>query len=651
MMNDLKNTTEINKKELVIFGFILFFNDLVFSALAGFLAYFIRFYTKIFNVIQFSYTINYTYIYFSLIFIVLTIVIFACFKLYIFKNIYSKPTHFLRLILSILIVVTVFTVLWLIINNFLFSRIWLLLFFVFDIFFLILSRSLISIFIRHRLKNRGFLTYLYFFGFGENLKIFKNLSRFKKKIIFGFFLIINDILFFGFSFYYSYYLRFFTKIFRENEISFTLNDNYVLFSFIFISIAILIFFISKLYNWDNIYRGSGYSYRIIRSIIINIVLIILIGSLFNRFTFSRIWLLLLTIFSLITVTVSRLLIEFIIQIIIKKLNISSKTVILGIGENGKRIEDTFNRRSFWGYNVVGYIDKNSRIENNEEYASEFNILGSTENIKKVILDNNIQRVIISGLEYKYSEILEIIEKLKGMDVSIMLFPGFFEFSIKRMAVREISGIPLMQVANIGFFGINLFLKNIVDYLLGAIIYIFFIPIYLIVALMIKIDSPGPIFYKQKRYTKKCREFYIYKFRTMFMDADKRLDELKHLNEADGPLFKIKNDPRITNVGKFLRKFSIDELPQIINVLRGELSLVGPRPPIPEEVEQYNEWEMKRLDVKQGITGLWQISGRSELNFEEMTRLDLYYIQNWSIFMDIMIILKTLPAVIFSKGAY
>ncbi|MHB1347088.1 MAG: sugar transferase, partial [Candidatus Humimicrobiaceae bacterium] len=363
------------------------------------------------------------------------------------------------------------------------------------------------------------------------------------------------------------------------------------------------------------------------------------------------WLLLLTIFTLATVLVSRLIIEVMTQVILRKIGISSRTAIVGIGENGRRIEDTFNRRSFWGFNVVGYIDHEKRIEKDKKYSSTFNILGHTEDVKKVITENNIQRVIVSELEYKYFEILEIIEQLKGLDVSIMLFPGFFEFSIKRMAVREISGIPLMQVANIGFFGINLFLKNMVDYVFGIIIFILFIPIYLIVGLMIKIDSQGPVFYKQKRYTKKCKEFYIYKFRTMFLDADKRLEELKHLNEADGPLFKIKNDPRITNVGRFLRKFSIDELPQIINVLRGELSLVGPRPPIPEEVEQYNEWEMKRLVVKQGITGLWQISGRSELNFEEMTRLDLYYIQNWSIFMDIMIILKTLPAVIFSKGAY
>ena len=144
---------------------------------------------------------------------------------------------------------------------------------------------------------------------------------------------------------------------------------------------------------------------------------------------------------------------------------------------------------------------------------------------------------------------------------------------------------------------------------------------------------------------------MYKFRTMYVDAEERLKDLMKYNEADGPLFKMKNDPRITRVGRFLRKFSIDELPQIINVLKGELSLVGPRPPIPGEVEKYDEWEMKRLNVKQGITGLWQISGRSELSFEEMARLDLYYIQNWSIEMDIKIILKTIPAVLFGKGAY
>jgi len=138
---------------------------------------------------------------------------------------------------------------------------------------------------------------------------------------------------------------------------------------------------------------------------------------------------------------------------------------------------------------------------------------------------------------------------------------------------------------------------------------------------------------------------------MYLDAEDRLKDLKKYSEADGPLFKMKNDPRITRVGKFLRRLSIDELPQIINVLKGELSLVGPRPPIPEEVKKYKEWQKKRLNIKQGITGLWQVSGRSDLNFEEMVRLDLYYIQNWSIGMDIKILLKTITVVLLGKGAY
>jgi lipopolysaccharide/colanic/teichoic acid biosynthesis glycosyltransferase len=180
---------------------------------------------------------------------------------------------------------------------------------------------------------------------------------------------------------------------------------------------------------------------------------------------------------------------------------------------------------------------------------------------------------------------------------------------------------------------------------------FFIPIYLIAAILIKLDSRGPVFFKQKRLTKDCKEFYMYKFRTMYIDAEEKLKDLMKYNEADGPMFKIKNDPRITKVGRFLRKFSIDETPQIINVLRGELSLVGPRPLPTYQIDKSNEWEMKRLNVKQGVTGLWQISGRSDLSFEEMARLDLYYIQNWSIEMDIKIIIKTIPTVLFGKGAY
>ena len=381
-----------------VYGFVLLINDLIFLSLAAFLAYYIRFYTKIFTVIEFYHVVNRTYLIFTLIFIGITVIISLIFMLYSWRSIYSNPNYYLRIIITVIISTVILIILWLIFNHFLFSRIWLALFFIFSLFLLVFSRAFIAIFTRKSLQKTGIQTKEFFFGLGENLKLFRSFSRLKKKLTFGFLLVLNDVIFLGFSFYYAYYLRFYTLLFRENELSFTINDSYVFYSIIFISTAVFIFFINKLYNWDNIYRGSGYSARIIRSIIINIVLIILIGSLFRKFTFSRIWLLLLTIFSLATVLISRLIIEVVTQVILRKIKISSRTAIIGIGENGRRIEDTFNRRSFWGFTVVGYIDHKKRIEKDKKYSSSFNILGYTENIKKVITENNIQRVIVSGLE-------------------------------------------------------------------------------------------------------------------------------------------------------------------------------------------------------------------------------------------------------------
>jgi lipopolysaccharide/colanic/teichoic acid biosynthesis glycosyltransferase len=172
-----------------------------------------------------------------------------------------------------------------------------------------------------------------------------------------------------------------------------------------------------------------------------------------------------------------------------------------------------------------------------------------------------------------------------------------------------------------------------------------------VALAIKLDSPGPIFYRQQRVGKHGRRFWMLKFRSMRQDADRLLDTLRAHNEASGPLFKMRRDPRITRVGRLLRRWSLDELPQLFNVLRGDMSLVGPRPPIPAEVEEYEDWQHGRLRAVPGITGLWQVSGRSEVPFHDMVRLDLHYIRNWSLGLDLVILLRTIPAVLTSRGAY
>lgn len=643
---------EMSSRAKIFYGFLLVVNDFIFLSLSCFLAYYLRFYTKIFGSQRPpTYTVDNKYVIYSLIFIGIVIAISFLIRLYSFNLIYRDPVYYLKIlsppILSIISVIIISQVY----ESFIFSKIWIATLIVLSLLLMFLSRYIIGIitkkvFIKSRNYDIEILA-----GFNENLKAIKDLSRFRKKIVYGILLLISDIIFLTLAFYISYYLRFHTGVLAEINKTYIIEKNYIFYSIIFILSAVFIFLLFSLYDRDKIYRGSGYYSKLLKAVSINIIVIILAGYVLNLFTFSRKWILLLYLFSFVLLYLSRFLIEAITQKIVKKLNIKSKTVIIGIGENAKRIEDSLRKYSLEGDIILGHLDKKQRILKNKEYFKDFTVIGYLEDLKDIINKNNIQRVIISSPEYKYYEILEILESLKGLDVTTLIFPGFFEFSLRRLSVREIGGVPLMQVSNIGFFGINLFLKNFIDYILGSILFLIFIPIYLIIGLMIKLNSRGPIFFRQKRLTKDCKIFYMYKFRTMYIDAEDRLKEVMKYNEADGPLFKIKNDPRITKVGRFLRRFSIDELPQIINVLKGELSLVGPRPPLESEVEKYDEWEMKRMNVKQGITGLWQISGRSDLSFEEMARLDLYYIQNWSIEMDIKIILKTIPAALFGKGAY
>jgi exopolysaccharide biosynthesis polyprenyl glycosylphosphotransferase len=197
----------------------------------------------------------------------------------------------------------------------------------------------------------------------------------------------------------------------------------------------------------------------------------------------------------------------------------------------------------------------------------------------------------------------------------------------------------------------LFFKRVVDVALATIVLVFAAPLMGLVALVIKLDSPGPTLFRQERVGKGGRPFTLYKFRSMGVGAEDQKELLRNLNEADGPLFKIKEDPRVTRLGRLLRRLSLDELPQFYNVLRGDMSLIGPRPPLPEEVVQYQPWHMRRLEIAPGITGLWQVSGRSELPFDEMALLDIYYIEQWTPALDVKILLRTIPTVLFGDGAY
>ena len=249
------------------------------------------------------------------------------------------------------------------------------------------------------------------------------------------------------------------------------------------------------------------------------------------------------------------------------------------------------------------------------------------------------------------KIVQIMQLAEEAGARVKIVPDLFQLSLSKIAVDAVGGIPLIGVKESSISGGAIAIKRAMDVMFTAALFLLFLIPMAIIALIIKITSPGPAIFEQERVGRGGKVFTAYKFRTMRLGADEEKETLLHLNEASGPIFKIRNDPRMTSIGKWLRRTSIDELPQLWNVMRGDMSLVGPRPPLPIEVAKYEEWHKRRLEVAPGVTGLWQVSGRSELSFDEMVMLDLYYIENWSPWLDMWILIKTIPALVTARGAY
>ncbi len=261
-------------------------------------------------------------------------------------------------------------------------------------------------------------------------------------------------------------------------------------------------------------------------------------------------------------------------------------------------------------------------------------------------------IVLSCPELEGPELRRLAWSVETLDVDLMVASALFDVANSRTTIRPADGLPMLHLDHPRFSGARRFVKDASDRILAAFALAMLAPLLLACALVIRFsrDDSGPALFRQVRVGQHRREFVIYKFRTMYTDAEARLADLKHLNEGDGVLFKMKNDPRVTPFGRWLRRYSIDELPQLINVLKGEMSLVGPRPPLDSEVEQYPADMHRRMVVKPGLTGLWQVSGRSDLSWEESMRLDLRYVENWSLTLDVVIMLRTCTAVLRSSGA-
>jgi len=324
-------------------------------------------------------------------------------------------------------------------------------------------------------------------------------------------------------------------------------------------------------------------------------------------------------------------------------------LIIGAGEVGRTVMRTVVANPEYGLQIIGFLDDHPA--KGETDIGRFRALGRIDNLADVLETVQIDDVIITLPWQYHRKIMQIMTLCERKNIRTRIVPDLFQMRISRMQVEELAGVPMIGVKEANISGLNQIIKRTIDIVFAAGGLILSAPLLGLMAMMIKMESPGPVLFQQERVGKNGKLFTIYKFRSMVEGADAQKESLQRLNEADGPLFKIKDDPRMTRVGKLMRRLSFDELPQLYNVLTGDMSLIGPRPPIPSEVDQYQEWHKRRLEVAPGLTGLSQVRGRSELTFDETALLDIYYIENWSPALDTKILLQTIPRVLFGSGAY
>jgi exopolysaccharide biosynthesis polyprenyl glycosylphosphotransferase len=325
-----------------------------------------------------------------------------------------------------------------------------------------------------------------------------------------------------------------------------------------------------------------------------------------------------------------------------------RVLVVGATPVGKMVMQNVAARRASGFKVVGYLGEN---DNTPQRFGRFPCLGTVAVLDRVLEKQDVDEVIVALPSASHARVADIVARCESRNVGVKFVPDLFDLRLSRVQIDGVARIPLIDVRDVQPSMLAALAKRTLDILVASLALVAALPLMVATALAIKLESPGPILFRQQRLGKNGRPFTILKFRSMRLDAEQELAALLASNEASGPIFKMRNDPRITRTGRFIRKFSIDELPQLWNVLRGDMSLVGPRPPLASEVAQYSDWHRRRLEATPGITCLWGVSGRSQLDFDEMVMLDIYYIDNWSLGLDLHIILRTILTVLRPSGAY
>jgi len=451
---------------------------------------------------------------------------------------------------------------------------------------------------------------------------------------------------FGGAYYIRYELQWFRAVDPVSQVGFTA---YIPFALILLLILPVSFFFSGVYPYR---RGRSLveeTYTIATATAVGVMVMIIAILLFRPLLYSR----LIFFYTAVMVTLLMGIGRFSLYLFLDYLRhygVGVRRVILvGAGDVGRMVMRTIVARPDYGYQLIGFLDDNPAKGFTD--IGPYRALGPVDNLSQVLEVESVDTVIICLPWQSHRMIQRLFRTCEHNAVRAQVVPDLFQLTKNQVYVEELNGIPLISTRGVSIQGWNLVVKRAFDLSLSIVAGILSLPFCALIAIAIKLDSPGSVLFAQTRIGRNGVPFQCYKFRSMVEGAAGMRQDLGDLNEASGPLFKVRNDPRRTRVGRWIRRFSLDELPQIINVIRGEMSWVGPRPNLPEEVEQYQEWHKKRMLVSPGITGMWQVSGRSDLTFDEMVLLDIYYVENWNLAMDLGILLRSIPAILGARGAY
>lgn len=381
-----------------------------------------------------------------------------------------------------------------------------------------------------------------------------------------------------------------------------------------------------------------------------VALMMAVTFFFRPLAFSRLLLVWALLFIIIFISLGRLTRRGILTACYRRNIGIDRVLVVGSGEAGRSVIRTLLARPDLGFQLLGYVDDGS-TENNIGLGRVPN-LGSWTRLPQILAHYPQMHTVFIALPAEmHPQMQNVLFICQHHGVHARVVPDLFQLSLNRVEINNMAGIPMLSVRQVPISRTSLALKRAIDLALTLVLALPVLLLTALIAVAIRLESPGPVFYWQERVGKNGRRFDMLKFRSMVVDAEDQQAALEQMNEASGPIFKIKKDPRITRVGRIIRRLSLDELPQLYNILVGDMSFVGPRPPLPSEVEKYESWQMRRLEVTGGLTGLWQISGRSDLTFDEGCLLDIYYIENWSLTLDFRLILQTIPYLLSGRGAY